>query len=61
MRVMVSQVDCYKRNYGNDICSVKCPFRPECNRAFEVWESKKEAAYQKAVEEAIKKLRSLEM
>lgn len=61
MRVMVSQVDCYKRNYGNDICSWKCSFRPECNRAFEIWEAKKEAAYQNVVEEAFRKLRSLVM
>lgn len=26
------QVDCYKLNYGADICSGKCRFRPECDR-----------------------------
>lgn len=28
------QVDCYKRNYNTEVCSSKCMFRDECDRAY---------------------------
>lgn len=28
------QVDCYKRNWQSKVCSTKCKFRSECERAW---------------------------
>lgn len=28
------QVDCYKRNWQSKVCSTKCKFRAECERAY---------------------------
>lgn len=28
------QTDCYKRNFKSSVCSIKCPFKWECERAY---------------------------
>ena len=34
MGYYVMQVDCFKRNYKTNVCSDKCKFRWECQRAY---------------------------
>ena len=58
---MVSQVDCYKRNYGIDTCSVKCPFQFECSREFGKREMLVQRLKQKHIERAMREIEGLGM